>query len=102
MELLLTGERIGAERAHEIGLAGWVVPHDELMDEARSLASRLVAAAPLAGRAIKEMATRTQTMSMLEAIRFGETMRKVAAATDDAAEGGRAWAEGRPPRWQGR
>ena len=28
MELLLTGERIGAERAKEIGLAGWVVPHD--------------------------------------------------------------------------
>jgi enoyl-CoA hydratase/carnithine racemase len=102
MELLLTGERIGADRALEIGLAGWVVPHDRLMEEARSLADRLVAAAPLAGRAIKEVATRTQTMPMLEAIRFGETMRKVAAATEDAGEGGRAWAEGRPPRWQGR
>jgi enoyl-CoA hydratase/carnithine racemase len=101
MELLLTGERIDAERAHEIGLAGWVVAHDRLMDEARALAARLVAAAPLAGRAIKELAMRTQTMPMLEAIRFGETMRKVAAATEDAAEGGRAWAEGRPPRWKG-
>ena len=29
-------------RAKEIGLAGWVVPHDELMDEARALADRLV------------------------------------------------------------
>jgi len=102
MELLLTGERIDAERARDIGLAGWVVPHDRLMHEARALAARLVAAAPLASRAIKEVATRTQTMSMLEAIRFGETMRKVAAATEDAAEGGRAWAEGRPPHWQGR
>jgi E-phenylitaconyl-CoA hydratase len=102
MELLLTGARIDAKRAHEIGLAGWVVPHDRLMDEARALASRLAAAAPLASRAIKEVATRTQTMSMLEAIRFGETMRIVAAATEDAAEGGRAWVEGRPPRWQGR
>jgi len=101
MELLLTGERIDAERAHEIGLAGWVVPHDQLMDEARTLAGRLVAAAPLAGRVIKELAMRTQTMPMLEAIRFGETMRKVAAGTEDAAEGRRAWAEGRPPRWQG-
>ncbi len=34
MELLLTGERINATRAHEIGLAGWVVPHERLMDEA--------------------------------------------------------------------
>jgi enoyl-CoA hydratase/carnithine racemase len=102
MELLLTGERIDATRAHEIGLAGWVVRHDELMDEARALAGRLVAAAPLASRAIKEVAMRTQTMPLLEAIRFGETMRIVAAATEDAAEGGRARVEGRPPHWQGR
>ena len=31
MEMLLTGERIDAERAKEIGLAGWVVPHDDLL-----------------------------------------------------------------------
>jgi len=48
MELLLTGERIDAVRAKEIGLVGWVVPHDELMAEAQQLASRLVEAAPLA------------------------------------------------------
>ncbi len=102
MELLLTGERVGAERAREIGLAGWVVPHERLLDEARALAERLVAGAPLAARAIKEVAVRTSTMPMVEAIRFGETMRLVAAATEDAAEGGRARAEGRPPRWKGR
>ena len=43
MEILLTGERINAARAHEIGLAGWVVPADTLMDEARALAQRLLA-----------------------------------------------------------
>jgi len=102
MELLLTGERIDAARAKEIGLAGWVVPHDELMDEARRMADRLVRAAPLAARATKEVAVRSQHMTMLEAIRFGETMRRVAGATDDAAEGGRAFAEGRPPQWKAR
>jgi enoyl-CoA hydratase/carnithine racemase len=102
MELLLTGERIDARRAHEIGLAGWVVPHDELMTEARALADRLVRAAPLAQRAIKEVAVRSQHLPTLEAIRFGETMRKVAAATEDAVEGGRAASERRPPEWQGR
>ena len=102
MEILLTGERIGARRAHEIGLAGWVVPHDQLMTEARSLADRLVTAAPLAARAVKEMAVRSQVLPTVEAIRFGETMRKVVAATDDAGEGRRAAAEGRSPRWQGR
>ena len=102
MELLLTGERIDADRAKEIGLAGWVVPHDELLPEARRLADRLVRAAPLAARATKEVAVRSQHLSTVEAIRFGETMRKVAGATEDAAEGMRAAAERRPPVWKGR
>jgi enoyl-CoA hydratase/carnithine racemase len=102
MELLLTGERISAERAHEIGLVGWVVDHDRLLEEARGLANRLVNAAPLAARAVKEVAVRSQALPMLEAIRFGETMRKVAAATEDATEGALAFRERREPNWKGR
>lgn len=102
MELLLTGERIDAARAKEVGLAGWVVAHEELMPEARRLADRLVRAAPLAARATKEVAMRSQHLPSLEAIRFGETMRKVAAATEDAAEGRTAAREGRPPEWKAR
>jgi enoyl-CoA hydratase/carnithine racemase len=102
MELLLTGERIDAARAKEIGLVGWVVPHDELMEEARALAGRLLAGAPLAQRAIKEVAMRSQHLPALEAIRFGETMRKVAGATDDAREGMSAAADRRTPIWRGR
>ena len=102
MELLLTGERFDAAHAKEIGLAGWVVPHDELMNEARALAERLLQGAPLAQRVIKEMAMRAQQLPMLEAIRFGETMRRVAGATEDAREGLRAAAERRPPEWHGR
>src|SRR5438477_12364255 len=56
MELLLTGDRINAERAKEIGLVGWVVPHETLIDEARALAHRLLAGAPPAARVTKEMA----------------------------------------------
>ncbi len=78
MELLLTGERIDAERAHAMGLVWRVVPHDALLDEANALARRLLSGAPLAQRAMKEMAMRTRHMATLEAIRFGETMRQVA------------------------
>jgi enoyl-CoA hydratase/carnithine racemase len=102
MELLLTGERIDARRALEIGLAQMVVPAAELMAEARRLAERLLAAAPLAARATKEMAVRGRSLSTTEAIRFGETMRKLVAATEDAAEGLAAAREGRAPRWEGR
>jgi E-phenylitaconyl-CoA hydratase len=102
MELLFTGERIDAERAQAMGLVWKVVPHETLLDEANALAERLVSGAPLAQRVMKEMAMRTRPMATLEAIRFGETMRHVASATEDATEGRQAAAEQRPPRWTGR
>ena len=102
LELLLTGERIDAARAAEIGLAGRVVPRSELLTEARRLADRLCAGAPLAVRAVKEMAYRGQTLPWTDAVRMGETMRRVVGATEDAAEGRAAAAERRPPQWRGR
>jgi len=102
MELLLTGDPIDAERALEIGLAWRVVAHDDLLDEANRLAARLVKVAPLAARATKEVAYRGARLPWLEAVRMGETMRKVATATRDATEGRDAFRERREPRWEGR
>ncbi len=102
MELLLTGERVDAARARELGVVGRVVPHDDLLPEARALAHRLLAAAPLAARATKEMAMRGAHLPPTEAIRWGETMRKVAAATEDAAEGAQAARDKRAPQWRAR
>jgi E-phenylitaconyl-CoA hydratase len=102
MELLLLGDPIDAARAQEIGLAWKVVPDDQLLDEARTLATRLTKGAPLAQRATKEMAWRSRELPWIDAVRFGETMRRVAGATEDAAEGRQAAAEGRDPEWKGR
>jgi E-phenylitaconyl-CoA hydratase len=102
MELLMTGESIDAEKAHQIGLVWQVVPHEDLMAHARALADRLVKGAPLAQRAMKEMAMRAPHLSSPEAIRMGEAMRLAVSATADATEGMRAAGERRPPRWQGR
>lgn len=102
LELLLTGERFDAAWALEVGLAGWVVPRDSLLDAARSLADRLCAGAPLAVRAVKEMAYRGQEIGWTEAVRFGETLRRYVAQTDDAREGMRAARERRPPEWHAR
>jgi enoyl-CoA hydratase/carnithine racemase len=99
LELLLTGERFDAAWALEIGLAGWVVPRPSLLSSARALADRLCAGAPLAVRAVNEMAHRGQEMGWTEAVRFGETLRRYVAQTDDAREGTRAAREKRPPEW---
>ena len=101
MELLLIGETVDAERARAMGLVWKVVPHDDLMAEARQLAERLCQSAPLAVRATKEVAVRARTLPWVEAVRFGETMRLVAGNTADAAEGRAAVREKRSPRWQG-
>jgi len=101
LEVLLTGDRIDAERAHEIGLAWRVVPRDALLDEARRLAERLCQGAPLAVRAVNEMAHRARHMPWEDALRMGEAMRRVVGGTDDAREGMQAAAERRPPSWTG-
>ena len=101
MELLLTGDNVDAQRAREMGLAWKVVPHDSLLDEARALAERLCQGAPLAVRAVKEVAWRSARMGWTEAVRMGESLRRLVAASDDAKEGGRAFAEKRPPEWTG-
>lgn len=103
MELLLTGERFTAAEAKDVGLVWKVVPTiDDLRSEATRLAERLCAGAPLAVRATKEVAVRTEQMGWTESVRFGETMRKVAGATEDAAEAFEARREGRSPEWRGR
>lgn len=102
MELLLTGAPVTAQRAKDIGLVWKVVEPADLQETARSWARTLTKAAPLAQRATKEVAWRSADMSWIDAVRFGETMRKVVGATDDVAEGLQAWREKRPPRWRGR
>lgn len=102
MELLLTGDRVDASAAKEMGLVWRVVDRDRLMDEARALAARLVKAAPLAQRATKEMAARGPRLPWEDALRLGESMRRVVGATEDAGEGMTARREARDPQWRGR
>ena len=101
MEFLLLGESITAERALEMGFVWKICSSDELIKEANNLAARLCLSAPLAVRATKEVATRTQNMGWIEAVRFGETMRIVANQTEDATEGRTAFKEKRKPKWKG-
>ena len=102
MEMLLTGDRVDARAAKDMGIVWKVVERDGLMDAARELAQRLVAGAPLAQRATKEMAARGAHLPWEDALRLGESMRRVVGATEDAAAGMRAARDGETPSWQGR
>lgn len=97
--MLYTGERIDAHEAHRLGLVSRVVPHDELMATAESMARRILDAAPLAVRAIKQAAIAGLSMPLDDGLRLESQLFRLLSTTDDAAEGTRAFAEKRPPRW---
>ena len=105
-ELLLTGRRLGAEEAAELGIVNRVVPAAELMQSARALASQIASAAPLAVRAVLETMRVTAAMTdrdAFAALRDGSVPAYRAMLTsEDAIEGPRAFAEGREPEWKGR
>ncbi|MFN8557612.1 MAG: enoyl-CoA hydratase-related protein [Dehalococcoidia bacterium] len=102
MDLLLTGEFIGAEDALRIGLVSRVVPADQLMPTARAVADRICANAPLAVRVTKELALRGQHMSLEDGLRLHGALNRLVAASEDAREGPRAFTEKRPARFKGR
>jgi crotonobetainyl-CoA hydratase len=105
-ELLLTGRRLRADEAARWGLANRVVPADELMTAALDLAGRIAEAAPLAVAAVLEVLAATDGLGVqkgFEVQRSGRLPRYQAmVGSQDAIEGPRAFAEKRPPIWQGR
>ena len=102
LEILLTGDMIGAQRAYEIGLVNRVVPAAELMSEARKIAQVLASKAPIAVRYIIE-AVHHGLDGSLEAGQFIEAaLFGAIASSADMKEGTRAFLEKRKAAWQGK
>jgi E-phenylitaconyl-CoA hydratase len=102
MEMLLTGDPIDAAAALRAGLVSRVVPRDQLMPVATQMAQRIAAHAPLAVRAVRELAHATDDLTLAQAMRFGGGLRWIIGQTEDALEGPRAFSEKREPRYEGR
>jgi enoyl-CoA hydratase len=102
LELLLTGDMIGAQRAYEIGLVNRVVPAAELMSEARKLAALLAGKAPVAVRYILEAVGHGAEMPLAEAQHLEATLFGLIATTDDMREGTRAFLDKRKADWKGK
>ena len=101
-DLLLTGRHIRAAEALSIGLIGHVVPDGQSLAKALELAELIAANGPLAVQAILRTIRETEAMPENDAFKIDAELGMAVFASDDAREGPRAFAEKRPPNFQGR
>jgi len=101
LELMFTGDLVGADRAYELGLVNRVVDDAALAEELQTFLGRLLANGPLAMRAMKDVLLNTVDLPTVEAIDYGQSMLGKIKKTNDAQEGLRAFLEKRPPVWTG-
>lgn len=102
MELALTGDFLGAERAHEIGLVNRVVEDGGALEAALELADRVAANGPLAVAASKRVMVESRDWTSAERYARQREVIEPVFASADAQEGARAFAEKRTPVWEGR
>ena len=101
-ELLLLGDRIGAQEAVEYGLANKAVPAEEFDAAVRDWAVKLARKSPLIMRLGKDAMFRQQDMAFADALEFLHSQLTIALSTDDIVEGVTAFFEKREPVWTGR
>ena len=101
MEMILTGDPISAERAYTLGLVNQLVEPGQALHEAKALAARVTANAPVAVWESRKVADAAMTSDDETLWRMTQEGFVRVAQTEDFAEGPRAFIEKRQPVWKG-
>ena len=99
--MLLTGETIGADEAHQSKIVHKVVADARLDETALALARKIAASAPLATRAVLRSIGSGMYSGPLVAMEKLAEEAKMIFVTEDASEGARAMLERRQPEFKG-
>jgi len=102
LEMLYTGNRIGAQEALRLGLVDHVAPMDQLIARCEAIAQEICKSAPLAVQRIKHAALRGLDRPLAEGLELEREHYEWLQTTEDAREGALAFAEKRPPNWKTR
>ena len=97
-----TGERVDAERMHQLGAISEIVPQDALQARAREIANNVLQVSPLATRAFLEGAwnLRENGIGISEGSNYGHDLGHALTDTEDYTEGPRSFVEKRKPDWK--
>lgn len=99
MGMLLTGDPIDAKRAYELGAVNQVAPAGQSLAVARQWAERMLACAPGALRATKQIASQAGTFAPDQLRSMISQLGRQLYDSNDTKEGVAAFAEKRCPRW---
>ena len=102
LEILLSGEMVGADEALRIGLVNRVVAKDALMNEATALMKKMLANAPLSLQYTIDAVNAGLDMSFEDAQDHEAALFAVLCSTSDRTEGTSAFLEKRPAKFEGR
>ncbi len=100
--MIFSGEPLTAEEAERCGLVERVVPREQLLDECRAIAAKIISRGPVAVRLAKEAINAGFERPLSEALDYEAECFARLMDTEDKNEGVAAFLEKRPPIWKGR
>ncbi|MDY6932640.1 MAG: enoyl-CoA hydratase [Spirochaetota bacterium] len=100
-ELILTGEKIDAKTALDIGIAGKLVPDEKLMDEANKFAQKLAKRSPIALSLAKKAINNSLGTNLYNSLEYEAYMQNICMNSNDTAEAVMAFLEKREPNFTG-
>lgn len=101
LQIILTGDMIKADEALRIGLVNEVVSATDLLPRAEAIAKKIIANAPIATQLTIEAVNKGWDMSLEDALSYEAALFGVSFATQDKAEGIKAFQEKRAPLFNG-
>lgn len=101
-ELMVTADKLDAKTANELGLVNKLVPAEQVLDEALTLAKQLAAGPTKAFGLTKRALNRAIFPDLDELLEYEGHLQEIAGRSDDFQEGVTAFLEKRQPTYSGK